>query len=521
MGLRNRDAFKALEEIVGPDYISEEPAVLDSYAFNWGAELFTNTPFLPRSGAILVPGTTQEVQALVRACNKYKVRYKAISNGWGFYSVLGLDEDAIHVDMRRFNRILEINEKSMYAVVEPYVTCSMLQAETMKKGMNVHMIGAGCSTSAMPITAHQGTGAGGVSTSCGDRNTLAVEWVAPDGELLKFGSLGSGAGWFCGDGPGPSLRGIIRGTQGVMGGLGIFTKCGVKLYPYYGPPEPELEGHSPYYQLKEAWPNFAIHHPFFPDWDALIDASIKVAESEIATMIFRLPPPMLAEALSGTGDEAEALLRQLQEEAKGRPGILILISGATMAEFEYRKKVLDTIVEEAGGENWSHLEKDEVQRMVLWAETRFSGGVRESFRAVGRFLGSIGDTALFQTSTRLMIECMQLKKGYQARGNIRADDGPDAIVGMVYENGHTGHAEQLIMTHPTGAGWRDLMEFTVGAEEIAIRGRYTAPVTVWGDEAHDRWGPHLDNYHLWLRKIKKTFDPNGVSEAAMYITAKE
>jgi glycolate oxidase len=521
MALRNRDAYKIIEEIVGPEHISEEPAVLDSYAFQWGAELFTDTPFLPRSGAVVLPGTTREVQALVQTCNKHRVRYKAISNGWGFYSALGLDEDAIHVDMRRFNQILEINEKSMYAVVEPYVTCAMLQAETMKKGMTVHMIGAGCNTSAMPLTAHQGTGASGVSTSCGDRNTLAVEWVAPDGELLQFGSLGAGAGWFCGDGPGPSLRGIIRGTQGVMGGLGIFTKCGVKLFPYDGPPEPEIEGYSPYYRLKEMWPRYAIHHPIFPDWDRLIEAAVRLGESEIATMIFRLPLPMLNEALSGTGDEAEVLLAQMQEESAGRPGFLIIIAGATEPEFEYRKKVLAAILEATGGVYLSHIEKDEVQRQILWAETRFSGAVREAFRAVGRFLGSIGDSAMFQTSTRLMLECMDLKKEYQARGNVRADDGPDAIIGMVYEHGHTGHAEQLVMTHPTGAGWRDLMEFTDRCEDLAIRGRYTAPVTVWGDAAHDKWGPHLDNYHLWLRKIKKTFDPNGVSEGAMYITAKE
>ena len=153
--------------------------------------------------------------------------------------------------MRRLNRIIEINEKSMYAVVEPYVTCAVLQAEAMKKGFTVHMIGAGCNTSAMPITAHQGTGSSGVSTSCGDRNTLAVEWVTPDGELIKFGSLGAGAGWFCGDGPGPSLRGLIHGPQGVMGGLGIFTKAALKLYPYFGPLEPELEGVSPCYRFKE------------------------------------------------------------------------------------------------------------------------------------------------------------------------------------------------------------------------------------------------------------------------------
>jgi glycolate oxidase len=397
----------------------------------------------------------------------------------------------------------------------------MLQAEAMKMGLNVHMVGAGCTTSATPITAHQGTGSSGVSTSCGDRNTLAVEWVTPDGELLKFGSAGAGAGWFCGDGPGPSLRGLIHGPQGVMGGLGIFTKTGVKLYPYEGPPEPDLEGVSPTYRFKERPENLEIHHPIFPDWDKLIEAAIKMGESEIATMIFRLPPPMLTEALTGTGVEAVALLRQMQEECGDRPGFLVVIAGATIAEFKYRQKVLAQIMAETGGEFWSYLEREDIQSQYLWAETRFSGGVRESFRAVGRFLGSIGDSAMFQTSTRLMLECMELKREYQARGNIRADDGLDCVVGMVFENGHTGHAEQLVMTHPTGAGWRDLMEFTDGCEDLAIKGRYTAPVTVWGDRAHDKWGPYLCNYHLWLRQIKKTFDPNGVSEAAMYISAKD
>ena len=62
MALKNRDAYKALEDVLGTEYISEEPAVLDSYAFQWGAELFTDTPFLPRSGAIVLPHKTEEVR---------------------------------------------------------------------------------------------------------------------------------------------------------------------------------------------------------------------------------------------------------------------------------------------------------------------------------------------------------------------------------------------------------------------------------------------------------------------------
>ena len=56
MALKNRDAYKALSDIVAPENISDHPAVLDSYAYQWGAALFTNTPFLPRAGAVVLPG---------------------------------------------------------------------------------------------------------------------------------------------------------------------------------------------------------------------------------------------------------------------------------------------------------------------------------------------------------------------------------------------------------------------------------------------------------------------------------
>ena len=40
-------------------------------------------------------------------------------------------------------------------------------------------------------------------------------------------------------------------------------------------------------------------------------------------------------------------------------------------------------------------------------------------------------------------------------------------------------------------------------------------------QGHDLFGPRMNNYHLWARKLKKAFDPNGVSESTNYITAIE
>jgi len=230
---------------------------------------------------------------------------------------------------------------------------------------------------------------------------------------------------------------------------------------------------------------------------------------------------MLAEGLSTSEDEAAELLSKLQEEAKGRPGFVVIIASSTESEFNYCEKVLAQIMSETGGEFLSYMEKEDIKRQYLWAMIKVTVATREVFRAAGRFLGAIGDSALLPTSVKMMLDAMEIKKEYQEKGVIRADEGPECIFGIPIESGHTGHAEQLIQLHPTGEGWRALMEFTERCEDLALEKHYTAPVTVWGDRGHDKFGPHLMNYHLWLRKIKKTFDPNGVSEAAMYISAKD
>ena len=117
-----RDVYQALEHIVGANNISDDPAVLDSYRYSLAHTAihlgpFYNT-FTPRGAAVLMPGSTEEVQAIVKLCNKYKIKFKASSTFWSAQAYPS-EEDTIQLDMRRMDRILEIDAKNMYAVVEP------------------------------------------------------------------------------------------------------------------------------------------------------------------------------------------------------------------------------------------------------------------------------------------------------------------------------------------------------------------------------------------------------------------
>ena len=50
----SRDAYRAIEDIVGPEYVSDDPAFLNSYAFQYLAELArpNHSHYMPRPWAV-------------------------------------------------------------------------------------------------------------------------------------------------------------------------------------------------------------------------------------------------------------------------------------------------------------------------------------------------------------------------------------------------------------------------------------------------------------------------------------
>ena len=149
MALR-KDIYKEFEDVLGPEYVSDDPIIGDSYR--------------SRMATVVLPGNTEEVQAVVRLCNKYKIPFKVGSTG---LFIGPLETDFVYFDMRRLNRVIEINEKHQYAVIEPYVISAQFQAELMKRGLNCGIKGAGSTCTGLALSGH---GHMGMTTSTGDRN---------------------------------------------------------------------------------------------------------------------------------------------------------------------------------------------------------------------------------------------------------------------------------------------------------------------------------------------------------------
>ena len=73
-----KEEYRALEEIVGPEYITQEPVIMESYNQIWGNKLAFGDKRHNPPAAVLLPGTTEEVQKIVQYCNKTGILYKAL-----------------------------------------------------------------------------------------------------------------------------------------------------------------------------------------------------------------------------------------------------------------------------------------------------------------------------------------------------------------------------------------------------------------------------------------------------------
>ncbi|MGD0486457.1 MAG: FAD-binding oxidoreductase [Syntrophorhabdales bacterium] len=525
-----KEVYRAFEDVVGPENISEDPAILDAYAWV-GKSAGAKRPvmpgdekkdvatfvFAPRFQAVILPKDTLEVQAIVKTCNRRGVKVRAFSTGWVGGNVPG-SSHVVLLDLRRMNRILEINEKNMYAVVEPYVIAAQLQAELMKKGLNCNVNGGGAHTSALPLAAFWGTGHMGQSTSNGERNLLAVEWVTPEGEIVRLGSSGSSNEWFCGDGPGPSLRGIIRGATTPLGGMGVYTKAATKVYHWPGPPVFPVEGVSPHYGPGAMPPCFMIRYFSFPSFEKLDEAQCKIGESRIAFELMGFPMSMIAANMATSNEEEISTFERLRTQVQG-PGFIVIIAGNSQGDFEYKKRVLERITRETDGKSLEIMEDPKIGGAQLWRFIRISASVRETMRAAGGHFGIFPGHSQFLSITRFTRKVAEMKGELQRKG-LLVDDGADAFP-WTEEHGYIAHAEVLFRFAPSHESIVGIQGLRKDSVELALHEPVGVPFFATGDQLHDVFGPVSSNYHLWLRKIKKAFDPSGTADSAGYITARD
>jgi len=515
-----RKILEEFEAIVGAENVDDGDVITNVYAYNWCMEIFNYMegkepiPFSHVPKAVVLPSTTEEVQSLIKLCNKHAISFKVQSTGLGPWNQPSND-NCIIFDMRRMNRIVKIDEKNLYAVIEPYVSGAQLQVEVMKYKLFPHMPGAGPMVSPLAsATSMNGPGFTSPSTGHSARNVLAVEWVLPDGAIMKLGSYGlkNNPDWYHGDGPGPSLRGIMRGWAGTKSGLGVFTKVAVKLFPYPCKTDYNVKGNSPNYDFDI--PDFMkLYVMDCGNFKKLKTIMLKVEEQEISFMCSFLSGFAVMAIFSNS---IESLIDKIAIGRMKAP-LVVIITARSKREFDYKQKVMELMLKKFKLKNI--IGKLYTPNPIFYAEALRSNLGLHGFVATGGFQSSKGVADTAAVCLRSTKSNISLKKEYAKKGVIANDFGEGTWMSS-YESGHYFHMESPTMFDQTNeSSVKGMADYMEKSNQLDLLKHLGAPFFVEGNRMHELFGPHMSNYHIWLRKIKESFDPNNISDSGFYISS--
>ena len=214
--------YKSLLEIVGEEHVSTRPEELYIYSHDLG----TTEP--QRPDYAVAPKTTQEVQQVVKLANREKIPVVPLGGGLSLAGLAVPLRGGIALDLKRMDRIIEVNERARYVVVECGVSQGQLTSYLERHHPNLYHSEPGAppqATIAGNIAIH---GQGDLAQVYGFNSDMVngLEVVLPTGEICKIGSCSISPHWFTLH-PLPDL-GLFLGWNGTTG---IITRVSLRLYP--------------------------------------------------------------------------------------------------------------------------------------------------------------------------------------------------------------------------------------------------------------------------------------------------
>ena len=364
-----REVFSALVNILGPEWVSEDRAVIEAYSRfsvdSAGALRKHLRDYTMLPACIVLPQSTEDVQAIMRIANRFKVPVIPFTNGMIAFNGPTNPEPTICVHFSRMNRVLAIDEDNLTATLEAFADYAQLQAEAMKRGLwngGSPLATTLCKLSSQ--TSFAGIWQTDLKYGTLTRNIISVKMVLPTGEIFMTGSdavAGTEAFWEYG--PGPDFLSMVRGSAGTAG---LITEITVKLHPWPGGavlPEPPAgrpcvrNYHEPTYDTAPPPPKVRLLWVEFPDYDSEIEALHKVTQSGIGM------------GLNATGvynayycsQTQEMTLRRVKEKFFPPYNCYIIICGFTSErQMDYEEKVFREIIAETGGTFLSDTHKPDV-----------------------------------------------------------------------------------------------------------------------------------------------------------------
>ncbi|MBU6401406.1 MAG: FAD-binding protein, partial [Verrucomicrobia bacterium] len=206
-----------LRAIVGPGGVVAEPDELLVYE----CDAYTLEKFAPT--AVVLPGTTEEVVAVVKLCAAHRAPFIPRGAGTSLSGAVLAVGGGLMIALTRMNRVLSVDARNRRALVE--AGCVNAWITQAVKSHGLFYAPDPSSQTACTLGGNVATNSGGPHTlkyGVTTNHVLGLELVRPDGEVEWLGVRPDGGE----DCSGPDLRGAVIGCEGMFG---IVTRVLVRL----------------------------------------------------------------------------------------------------------------------------------------------------------------------------------------------------------------------------------------------------------------------------------------------------
>ena len=213
----NRSLLKEFKTILGQENVFTDPADLLTYAYD-AAVVKPAVPSLA-----LRPTTGEALSRVVRLCNENRLPMTVRGAGTNLSGGTVPKPKGVVVLTNALNKILEVNEADMYAVVQPGVVTAKLAATVEEKGLFYPPDPGSQAVSTLGgNVAENAGGLRGLKYGVTRDYVMGVQFFDVNGESVKTGSKTVKCA------TGYNLTGLLVGSEGT---LGIFNEITLKLIP--------------------------------------------------------------------------------------------------------------------------------------------------------------------------------------------------------------------------------------------------------------------------------------------------
>ena len=503
--------LEALVNSLGHENVSDDPALTHAYTrdYTWGW-----TGFMPQPDFVVLPGNSDDIQQIVRLANKHKFPFSIIGSMQAAAKSLACKPYWCIIDPKRMNRVV-IDEKNMFAIIEPYATHAQVQAEAMKRGLFNGIPTVGGQASCLANHVFIGGHPTGYKTGFASRNVLGMKWVLPNGEIMKTGSLAiPGAGHFWGTGPGMDPLGLLKAFLGHFGSLGIIAELAIKLFPWPGPSVIPTEGVAPE-KISEFPVDMMRWFLFtYPTFDQVVEAMREIGKAEIGFLLQHWPDHYFNMWASKSNKQYwdEHVNEYWKKNAKNMV-VVGLASFTSKKQLDYEEKILKEIVEETGGKN---VPDELYDRYMLISGTDF---IRETHSGRGvRHAGSFLTGALTYDSLDSMAHAFEAAYELIDKRTPPILDSDHADWINTYDLCHFAGAEIDLPIEKSEELSPVMRRFASDSIKMEIKeqrpGFYTAMAAL------HKTGRAFADTHRIAAGLKKALDPNDVANPTRFIDVK-